>query len=117
VLRAGAFDMAFSGRHGGEDQDLGRRLAQLVDGSDRVFVHEPPFGWQPARNTAWDAVVDGNVCTDGHHVTADRIDGVPAHRCTRCPFYWVPDEALQRAGVRLPFDASRLTLESIPAGR
>jgi hypothetical protein len=108
LQRVGGFDMMFSGRHGGEDQDLGRRLAALVHHSDRVYVHEPPFAWHPEHNIPWDEPRYSNVCADTHEVVHGEIMGVTVHRCSRCPFYWVPDEALTKGEVSMPFDVSRV---------
>lgn len=37
-LEAGGYDMAYAGRHAGEDQDLGRRLALARRGSEQMFA-------------------------------------------------------------------------------
>ncbi len=47
LLDLSGFDMAFEGRHGGEDQQLGRRMLKRVTGGESVFIPEPPFAWHP----------------------------------------------------------------------
>lgn len=117
VKEAGGFDMTFSGRHGGEDQDLGRRLALLVGDGEGVYVYEPPFAWHPERNTPWDPGRDANVCADGHLTLMCTIDGVAAHACARCPHYWVVDPPCIGEVARLPFDVTRVRveIEAVPA--
>src|SRR5215813_7200767 len=79
LLQVRGFDMIFSGRHGGEDQNLGRRLAKFVDGGSSIFVYEPPFAWHPEENAPWDQPVVSNVCSGDHQVVIDTRDGI--HRC------------------------------------
>lgn len=49
MLELGGFDMAFQGRLGNEDQQLGRRMLYHLYRSDTVFIHEPPFAWHPTQ--------------------------------------------------------------------
>jgi predicted O-methyltransferase YrrM len=106
LVQIGGFDMRFSGRHGGEDQNLGRRLAQVVYGQTSIYVHEPPFAWHPEENIPWDDAVYSNLCAGGHEITVDASDAI--HRCGRCPFYWVPDDQLYGDDVGLRFDPSNV---------
>jgi hypothetical protein len=118
VQQAGGFDMVFSGRHGGEDQNLGRRLAALVHGSDSVYVHEPPFAWHPDRAVPWDEPRDTNICRGEHELIDGEVRGVPAQTCRRCPLYYVLDSVIAGHEVLLPFDPSqvRITVEPFPRG-
>jgi hypothetical protein len=100
--------MMFSGRHGGEDQHLGRRLAELVHGTDAVYVHEPPFAWRPEKNLPWDEPDYSNVCSGQHEIVFGQVCGVQVHRCSRCPFYWVPDEILTNGLASMPFEGGRV---------
>ena len=115
LRQSGGFDMIFSGRHGGEDQDLGRRLARLVHNSEAVYVHEPPFAWHPEKNIPWDELRHSNVCAGEHEIVNGQIHGVAVHRCARCPFYWVPDEVLLSGQATIPFDVScvHITIEQL----
>src|SRR5207247_2282918 len=88
--------------------------AQAIGHGDAIYVHEPPFAWHPERSTPWDAPRHSNVCRGEHAVRMGQVDGVPAHTCARCPFYWVPDSAFTSDGVRMPFDPSRVRTEIVP---
>jgi hypothetical protein len=116
VQQAGGFDMMFSGRHGGEDQNLGRRLAAIVDGGESIYVHEPPFAWHPERNIPWDEPRYTNICRGEHDLIDGDVRGVPAQTCTRCPFYRVQDAVLAGHTVTMPFDPSqvRIAVEELP---
>jgi hypothetical protein len=76
------FDMAFQGRHGGEDQQLGRRMLKYVTGSEAVFIPEPPFSWHP---------------TDFDHI--ERPDNDPAF-----PY----DEVMASPTPVVPFDPDKV---------
>lgn len=54
-LAIDGFDMAFQGRIGNEDQQLGRRLINWATGGDTVFIYEPPFAW---HNTSIEVDLD-----------------------------------------------------------
>jgi hypothetical protein len=110
VQQAGGFDMVFSGRHGGEDQNLGRRLAALVHGGESVYVHEPPFAWHPERAIPWDEPRYTNVCRGEHNLVEGNVRGVAAHTCTRCPYYYVLDAVLAGRAVTMPFDSSQVRI-------
>lgn len=106
LVDVGAFDMLFCGRHGGEDQDLGRRLAERISGTDSIFVNEPPFAWHPEEAMPWDERLGSNLCVGDHVIAAD-TKGL--NKCTRCPYFWAPDELLFRDSVGLLFDPEKLT--------
>ena len=108
IQRAGGFDMAFSGRHGGEDQDVGRRRAAIVHGGSAIYVHEPPFAWHPDKPIAWDECRHSNLCPGEHALGMRRIGGVVAQACYRCPFYLVPHVESAAVHPQMPFDASKV---------
>ena len=114
LQRAGGFDMIFSGRHSGEDQDLGRRLAALVHDGDAIYIHEPPFAWHPQQATPWEEPRYSNVCRNDHQLEVREIDGVSTHACSRCPFYWVQNVAFTERSVRMPFDPSKMRITVTP---
>jgi hypothetical protein len=87
----GGFDLIFSGRFDGSDQDLGRRLAQALNRSDRVYIHEPPFAWHPERRPDWPAVRRSNLCRGAHRLVADRVGDVAVERCEDCPYHVAVD--------------------------
>jgi len=87
VEAVGGFDLGFAGRHAGEDQDLGRRLARRLTGRERVYVHEPPFAWHPTAHEPWPPTRT-NVCPSGEHALVPEIvGGARGERCTRCPWF------------------------------
>jgi hypothetical protein len=110
VQRIGGFDMIFSGRHGGEDQDLGRRLSMYLNADGFIYVHEPPFAWHPDRATPWEAPRSTNICGGEHEIIRGEVRGVRADTCVRCPFYRVPDDVLAGGEVKLPFDPSQVRI-------
>lgn len=110
LIKAGAFDMLFGGRHGGEDQNLGRRLAALDGGATSIYVHEPPYAWHPLSNTHWDPPCDSNLCTGAHDLQAGELEGVKAHICKACPFYWVPEAEVLRPDAHIRFDAAQVEI-------
>jgi hypothetical protein len=108
---AGGFDMAFACRHAGEDQDLGRRLARRLRGSDRVFIPEPPFAWHPAEPDPWPATRRRNVCPDGEHDLQPQSFGdARGERCARCPWFTVARPP-RRDDPLLPFDRSLVVVQ------
>jgi hypothetical protein len=114
VVRAGGFDLIFSGRHGGEDQSLGKRLAAQVAGTERVFIHEPPFAWHPAEPDAWDPPAYTNLCPGPHRLEERSVGGVFVSACRRCPYFVAPDDsALFGDDVVLRYDPAEveITLE------
>lgn len=90
----GAFDMAFNGRHGGEDQALGFRLMRKT-GQQKVWISEPPFSWHPielkqgdarARSPWLDPITNG--CGAGNHSFArTKMDGASYLQCGKCPVW------------------------------
>ena len=110
VQRAGGFDMSFSGRHGGEDQDLARRLSLMVRGDDAIYVHEPPFAWHPEQAAAWEEPRYSNLCRGDHSVAVRQTRGVTVHACSRCPFYWVPQVESTTVGAQMPFEAAKVRM-------
>jgi hypothetical protein len=101
----GGFDLAFSCRHGGEDQSLGKRLAAHVAGTDRVFIHEPPFVWHPNEPDEWEPPAYSNLCQGTHDLEETTVNGLPVSACRRCPWFTAADEARLFSGeVFLPYD-------------
>jgi hypothetical protein len=103
LLEMSGFDMQFSMRHAGEDQQLGYRLMKRI-GATRVMIHEPPFAWHPAGPRIWPEQVT-NLCDyrgeqhDIYHVA----EGV--ERCRKCPFLYYEETTLD---LELPFDPDRV---------
>lgn len=85
-VEAGGYDMAYAGRHAGEDQDLGRRLALRLGHAGRAFIHEPPFAWHDVTSQPWAAPSWTNLCTGPHDVTEQRCGAVSFSTCRRCPW-------------------------------
>lgn len=121
LREAGGFDMAFNGRHGGEDQALGYRLMTAL-GDETVFIHEPPFSWHPVelatgngRDRAPWLTPQRNGCAPGAHlIIDDSIDGVAYQRCDRCRYWHFPNyDGLFRADPLIPYDHSCVTVESV----
>jgi hypothetical protein len=112
LIDIGGFDMVFSGRHGGEDQNLGRRLARLVHGTDSVFVYEPPYAWHPIDRTPWDNDRHSNLCRSRHEVFVERLSGL--HRCRMCPFAWAPERLLFQHRLIVAFDPKMLEISVEP---
>lgn len=83
LIDLGGFDMAFMGRHGSEDQDLGRRMLAR-ERESRVFIWEPPFAWHPPQSPPR-AVRVTNSC--GDHMLGDPGGRAGVRRCRRCPYY------------------------------
>jgi len=108
LQHAGGFDMVFSGRHSGEDQDLGRRLAATVHGGASIYVHEPPFAWHAEKPTAWEECRYSNLCRGDHSLAVTTISGATAHACSRCPFYLVSRVESTEPHARIPFDVSKV---------
>ena len=91
----GGFDMAFMGRHAGEDQDIGFRLMRRL-GKKGTYVFEPPFAWHPTNLSTEEVVVPDCAEVCGHHLT-DRnmnshayaslhISGVWFRYCSKCHY-------------------------------
>lgn len=114
LMRAGGFDMLFNGRHAGEDQNLGRRLAHHNRDGLRVFIHEPPFWWHPpfdAPSESWPAPGWANVCPDGAHswVATPMAKG-QLLRCTRCPLWRYDGDDPQQPDPLIRFDPALVTI-------
>lgn len=103
----GGFDMAFLGRHAGEDQNLGRRMMRFM-GDKSVFIHEPPFAWHPLPSPLLGRQympVKSNLCSSEHVITRGSVNGVEFVFCARCPFQApTPEEKLLEDRVVIPFD-------------
>ena len=92
VQEVGGFDMIFSVRQAGEDQNLGRRLALGLDGRDRVFIYEPPFAWHPEENLPWAPALYTNLCAQEHQLSHRDLNGLTLEECSRCPsFGWLKE--------------------------
>ena len=116
LLDIGGFDLMFSGRHGGEDQNLGKRLALKYDHSEAVFVHEPPFAWHPELSAKWSETTISNQCFGGHDLQPGRFGNVAVQRCRNCPFYRVLDEEFARPEASIRFDPAKvqINVERVP---
>ena len=116
VQGIGGYDLAFSGRHAGEDQALGKRLAARLGESEQVFVHEPPFAWHPADPEPWEPPAWTNLCADGHELEERRVNGLRVHGCRRCPYFVAAEqEPLFGDEPVLPFDPAlvEVTVEQL----
>jgi hypothetical protein len=116
VQHVGGFDLAFSGRHSGEDQSLGKRLAAHVAGTERVFIHEPPFVWHPTEPDEWEPPRYSNLCDGEHDLEEAEVNGLPVASCRRCPWFVATDESRLFSGdVLVPFDpaAVEVTVERL----
>jgi hypothetical protein len=104
----GGFDLAFLGYHGNEDQHLGRRLS---NGTNKTFVHEPPFAWHPESTEA--GATKSNFCERDHspELLIQGDDGFL--RCMGCPFRRPVDPVIfvMVDGVTLPYDRNDIDLE------
>ena len=107
---AGGYDMIFCERQAGEDQSLGRRLARM-QGSEKVFIHEPPFAWHPEERMPWSEACYSNLCAGAHDVLIDIVAGIRIERCKVCPHLRALDADLVRDEVVLRFDPARVTVD------
>ena len=110
IVDVGGYDMRFCGRHAGEDQDFGRRLAKALDGRDTVFIHEPPFAWHPTERLDVPPRAWSNLCAE-HRLVALEIDGVPGSRCSDCPYVRLDDPPELRDEPLVPYDHGAVELE------
>jgi hypothetical protein len=111
VQQLGGFDLAFSCRHGGEDQSLGKRLAAHVAGTERVFIHEPPFVWHPNEPDEWEPPAYSNLCEGTHDLEETSLNGLPVTKCRRCPWFAAADEARLFSGeVFVPYDPNAIAV-------
>jgi hypothetical protein len=102
----GGFDMAFSCRHAGEDQQLGKRLSK----NGEIFIHEPPFWWHSTRGEGWGDHAYSNVC--GYH--GDLKQYGDYIRCDMCPYYKYVGDEDQLFNTRLPllrFNPDKVNIE------
>lgn len=108
LIDSGAFDMAFMGRHGGEDQQLGRRT-----GGDYVEVWEPPFAWHPLVSPGRNHVQPFPCEHDLEHRP---VGSTMFKWCTRCPYYLAEGD-LSAPRLILPYDPDgvRIEIETIGA--
>lgn len=97
----GGFDMAFVGRHAGEDQHLGRRQMKLQN-LPGIYVHEPPFAWHPLVSPPR-APLQSNSCWEHDLVfEADPGGQVNWSRCVKCP-YRVAEGDVSEPRLLVPF--------------
>ena len=117
VQRLGGFDLIFCGRHAGEDQNLGKRIAWHVDRSERVFIHEPPFAWHPERKIAWSAPRYRNLCSSEHRLAPAWQGHVEIRKCQVCPYFEIVTGNLFSAEVAMAFDPSKVAtlIEPLPS--
>jgi hypothetical protein len=92
VREIGGFDLVFSCRHSNCDQQLGKRLARRIHGTDRVYIHEPPFAWHPTDPEPWGPPAYRNVCSADHQTFDSLVGAVPVQSCARCPWISITDE-------------------------
>ena len=88
----GGYDMAYAGRHAGEDQDLGRRLSLRLGHSGQAFIHEPPFAWHDVQSEPWAPPSWTNLCRGPHDLVEERRSDVLFVQCRRCPWREAVDE-------------------------
>lgn len=114
---AGGFDLVFCGRHAGEDQHLGRRLADAAGHGGRVFVHEPPFAWHPTAKVPWSTPAYTNTCTGPHQFEERRLGTVSVQQCRVCPYFRPPEGDIPAGEILMRFDptAVDVTVEDTAA--
>jgi len=103
----GGYDLAFLGRHAGEDQDLGKRMARLVDDSDKVFIHEPPFAWHPEEKNPWSPPARTNLC-ESHDLVEVGFNGSRGQQCRKCPYFVAPEDSLLTGRLMMRFDPAKV---------
>jgi hypothetical protein len=114
VQEVGGFDLAFSCRHGGEDQSFGKRLAAHVAGTERVFIHEPPFVWHPVDPDEWEPPAYSNLCSGEHELEEATFNGLPVTRCRRCPYFAALDESRLFSGeLFVPYDPAAVEVRTV----
>lgn len=106
MVEFGGIDMAFNGRHGGEDQQLGKRL-MMSRGDNSVFIVEPPYGWINDRKNKpdpWGKQVT-NVCDHPEYLDTF-INGANFRQCQNCPelLYVGHEQELFTGRLIIPFD-------------
>ncbi|MFG1605016.1 hypothetical protein [Actinoplanes sp. NPDC049265] len=100
LIASGGFDLAYCGRHAGEDQDLGLRLARRIHGREQVFIHEPPFAWHPEQPEPWGPPGWTNLCSGGHRTRSTVRNGLDLMSCLDCP--WMTTDRPPKATDPLP---------------
>jgi len=116
LLQLGGFDMAFCGRHAGEDQELGRRLARRLDHSDRVFIHEPPFAWHPTTKLPWSSTGYTNLCGNVHNLFLTQYNEMDVEACRACPYFRVLHLDFYHHDVLMRYDHSKVNITISPMG-
>ena len=109
VQELGGFDMAFSGRHGGEDQNLGRRLIRAIDHSNKVFIHEPPFAWHPEKKIPY-SPSSSNLCSSKHQISRFSHDGLDLEKCDLCPYFKVLNNIVDSDNIIMRFDPKNVEI-------
>jgi hypothetical protein len=112
IEKIGGFDMMFSGRHAGEDQNLGRRIAQSIDKSNRVFIYEPPFAWHPEERIPW-SIGHTNICPLNHQLSWSSYEGLNIEKCVICPYFRILGGEIYRDHVVMKFDPNKVKIEEI----
>lgn len=110
LLEVGGYDMAFCGRHAGEDQNLGRRLARHVHGIEQIYVHEPPFAWHPEEPLPWAEPRYSNLCSGAHELVTVECDGRVIQQCGRCPYFSFDGIIGDPDKVLMPFELDSVNL-------
>lgn len=110
-IGVGGYDMAYAGRHAGEDQDLGRRLSLRLGHSGQAFVHEPPFAWHDVESLPWAPAAWTNLCPGSHDLAVEVRGGVLFEACRACPWGRALGELPHdRTEPVVPFDVSLVDL-------
>jgi hypothetical protein len=112
LRKIGAFDMAFNCRHAGEDQHLGRRIAQQenLPGS---YIHEPPYSWMDTPDKSDWGEIKTNSCKR-HDLQALDISGVGFLRCSKCPFQIAADpESIYESKLLIRYEASLVNVTEV----
>lgn len=105
----GGFDMIFCGKRGGEDQNLGKRIARAIDRSDRVFIYEPPFAWHPEEKVPLNPGYS-NLCPSKHQLSLSSYEGLALERCAVCPYFRVVSGEVNRDNVIMKFDPNKVKI-------
>jgi hypothetical protein len=91
----------------------GRTSPAHVAGTERVFIHEPPFVWHPAEPDAWDPPGYSNLCAAEHDLEDATLNGLPVTRCRRCPYFAAVDESLLFSGeLFVPYDPAAVDVKT-----
>lgn len=110
----GGFDMAFLGRHSGEDQQLGKRF--MTDtGMQGIWVHEPPYSWHPEEAVPRKSPRT-NSCLDHDLEGVMQRGRPPIERCRRCPYVRMSGR-LDVDYLIEPFRPKLVVIESADAAR